>query len=116
MTEKLSMQELLAKLELAIASSDDIDLEEIKEDYGEQLKDILNGLEDAGDPDLGDFRHVDTDCVAGDGSEAYKVYEYKPTGQVFGFDGWYASHEGYEWNEDVKEMEPFTVTHYRPKD
>jgi hypothetical protein len=66
------------------------------------------------DIELENFKHIDTDCVAGDGSEAYKVFEYTPTGQTVGFTGWYHSHEGYEWeSDDLKEMETFTISHYR---
>lgn len=119
MSKKLTVKEIEEKIKAAFELIDDEDIDYIKEDYGtEGVGPILVALEDEGisiSEYLPELEHIDTDCCAGDGSDAYAVFKYKPTGQLFGLEGWYASHEGYEWEDGFKEMEPFTVTHYRGK-
>lgn len=115
---KLPLKEIEEKIKAALETIDPDELENIKDCYGEQLDDILYGLHEEGDSVtkyISNIEHIDTDCCAGDGSEAYMVFKYSPTGQLFGLEGWYSSGEGYNWEEGFKEMEPFTVTHYKAK-
>lgn len=62
---------------------------------------------------LKDFEEVDYGSVHGDGSDAYAVMEYKPTGQYVGLTGWYSSYEGYSFEDEIKFMKSYQVTHWR---
>lgn len=117
----VNLQEILKQLSEALETSDSEAIAELREDYGDTFEEIFRGLCSEGEPEsvaeyFPDLQHVDTDCVAGDGSEAYCVFKHVPTGTHVGFDGWYASYEGYSFDDKtLKEMETFTVQHWRPK-
>ena len=112
-------QEILERIEQALLDSDDEAIVGIREEYGDEATDILRGMAYESEIEsIADYvpglKFVDQDCVAGDGSEAYVVFHDEITGEHVGFDGWYSSSEGYEFEDfNLVKMEPFTVQHWR---
>lgn len=126
MSEKLTIQEILAAIQVAVEANDTNELKELKETYGTILgvEPMLDGLLQEYEPELMEkyfpsLLEVVSFDGGGEGSAEDApeiVYNFKPTDQFFGKGGWYQSYNGTEWDEGGwKEFEKVPTFVYREK-
>lgn len=126
MSNELELKALLAKIanEIETNEATNDDAKEYKfylENGGsleELLKEKLNEYEPEGFEKANPNVKIVSYDSGGEGSAEDApefVFRYKPTGQLVGTNGWYASHYGTEWENPFKEYREVPTVVYRPK-